>query len=112
MKKLLLVLGILSIGALGFADPKSDFENAQKLAEQKKINEAVKVLEGVAKSSDKNYAVKANFQLGAYYLGKNNIPTAKKYLLSAWNDGKTVTEDTVEAARLLYLISLQEKNIK
>jgi len=30
MKKLLLVLGILSIGALGFADPKSDFENAQK----------------------------------------------------------------------------------
>ena len=37
MKKLLLVLGILSISALGFADAKSDFENAQKLAGQKNI---------------------------------------------------------------------------
>lgn len=111
MKKLLLVLGILSIGALGFADPKSDFENAQKLAEQKKINEAVKVLEGVAKSSDKNYAVKANFQLGAYYLQNNNKANAKKYLAAAWKDDYT-GEESLEAAKLLYLISIQEKNIK
>ncbi|MDO5088656.1 MAG: hypothetical protein Q4D53_02615 [Leptotrichiaceae bacterium] len=112
MKKILLVLGILSISALGFADAKSDFENAQKLASQKKINEAVKVLEGVATSSDKAYSVKANFQLGAYYLQNNNRANAKKYLSAAWKDPNYVVEETLEAARLLYLISLQEKNVK
>ena len=112
MKKLLLVGALLGASALSFADAKSDYQNAENLAKDKKVEQAVKVLEKVVNSGDATYVTKANFQLGAYYLGKNNIPTAKKYLLSAWNDGKTVTEDTVEAARLLYLISLQEKNIK
>ena len=112
MKKLLLVLGILSISALGFADAKSDFENAQKLAGQKKINEAVKVLEGVANSSDKAYSAKASFQLGAYYLQNNNKANAKKYLTMAWNGYDVAKEEALEASKLLYLVALQEKNVK
>ena len=45
MKKLLLIGAILVTGAISFADAKSDYENAVKLAGQKKVAEAVKVLE-------------------------------------------------------------------
>ncbi len=112
MKKLLLVGAILGASALSFADAKSDYQNAENLAKNNKIEQAVTELEKVIKSGDATYVTKANLQLGVYYLGKDNIATAKKYLLSAWNEGKTVSEESVEAARLLYLISIREKNIK
>ena len=110
MKKLLLIGAILVTGAISFADAKSDYENAVKLAGQKKVAEAVKVLEGVAKSTDAGYAQKANLELGAYYLQNNEITKAKPYLQAAWGNGQTTTPEAVEAARLLYLVGIQQKN--
>ena len=110
MKKLLLIGAILVTGAISFADAKSDYENAVKLAGQKKVDEAVKVLEGVAKSSDAGYAQKANLELGAYYLQENNVTKAKPYLQAAWGNGQSTSAEAVEAARLLYLVGIQQKN--
>ena len=110
MKKLLLIGAILVTGAISFADAKSDYENAVKLAGQKKVAEAVKVLEGVAKSSDAGYAQKANLELGAYYLQENNVTNAKPYLQAAWGNGQSTSDEAVEAARLLYLVGIQQKN--
>ena len=110
MKKLLLIGAILVTGAISFADAKSDYENAVKLAGQKKVAEAVKVLEGVAKSSDAGYAQKANLELGAYYLQENNVTKAKPYLQAAWGNGQSTSPEAVEAARLLYLVGIQQKN--
>ena len=110
MKKLLLIGAILITGAISFADAKSDYENAVKLAGQKKVAEAVKVLEGVAKSSDAGYAQKANLELGAYYLQENNVTKAKPYLQAAWGNGQSTSAEAVEAARLLYLVGIQQKN--
>ncbi|WP_315287458.1 tetratricopeptide repeat protein [Leptotrichia massiliensis] len=110
MKKLLLIGAILVTGAISFADAKSDYENAVKLAGQKKVAEAVKVLEGVAKSNDAGYAQKANLELGAYYLQENNVTKAKPYLQAAWGNGQSTSAEAVEAARLLYLVGIQQKN--
>ena len=109
MKKLLLIGAILVTGAISFADSKSDYENAVKLGQQKKITEAVKVLEGLAKGTD-TYAQKANLELGAYYLQNNDVNKAKPYLQAAWGNGQSTTPEAVEAARLLYLVGIQQKN--
>ena len=110
MKKLLLVGAILVTGAISFADGKSDYEKAVKLAGEKKVAEAVKVLEGVAKGTDAAYAQKANLELGAYYLQQNKVSQAKPYLQAAWGNGQSTTPEAVEAARFLYLVGIQQKN--
>jgi len=75
-----------------------------------KNEDAVKVLEGVAKGTDASYAQKANLELGAYYLKDNKIAQAKPYLQAAWGNGSSTTPEAVEAARLLYLVGIQQKN--
>ena len=110
MKKLLLIGAILVTGAISFADGKSDYEKAVKLAGEKKVAEAVKVLEGVAKGTDATYAQKANLELGAYYLQQNKVSQAKPYLQAAWGNGQSTTPEAVEAARFLYLVGIQQKN--
>ena len=110
MKKLLLIGAILVTGAISFADGKSDYEKAVKLAGEKKVAEAVKVLEGVAKGTDAVYAQKANLELGAYYLQQNKVSQAKPYLQAAWGNGQSTTPEAVEAARFLYLVGIQQKN--
>ena len=110
MKKLLLIGAILVTGAISFADGKSDYEKAVKLAGEKKVAEAVKVLEGGAKGTDAAYAQKANLELGAYYLQQNKVSQAKPYLQAAWGNGQSTTPEAVEAARFLYLVGIQEKN--
>ncbi len=110
MKKLLLIGAILVTGAISFADGKSDYEKAVKLAGEKKVTEAVKVLEGVAKGTDATYAQKANLELGAYYLQQNKVTQAKPYLQAAWGNGQSTTPEAVEAARFLYLVGIQQKN--
>ena len=110
MKKILLIGAILVTGAISFADGKSDYEKAVKLAGEKKVAEAVKVLEGVAKGTDAAYAQKANLELGAYYLQENKVAQAKPYLQAAWGNGQSTTPEAVEAARFLYLVGIQEKN--
>ena len=110
MKKILLIGAILVTGAISFADGKSDYEKAVKLAGEKKVAEAVKVLEGVAKGTDATYAQKANLELGAYYLQQNKVTQAKPYLQAAWGNGQSTTPEAVEAARFLYLVGIQQKN--
>ena len=110
MKKLLLIGAILVTGAISFADGKSDYEKAVKLAGEKKVAEAVKVLEGGAKGTDAAYAQKANLELGAYYLQQNKVSQAKPYLQAAWGNGQSTTPEAVEAARFLYLVGIQQKN--
>ena len=110
MKKLLLIGAIFVTGAISFADGKSDYEKAVKLAGEKKVAEAVKVLEGVAKGTDAAYAQKANLELGAYYLQQNKVSQAKPYLQAAWGNGQSTTPEAVEAARFLYLVGIQQKN--
>ena len=97
-------------GAISFADGKTDYEKAVKLAGENKITDAVKVLEGVAKGTDASYAQKANLELGAYYLKDNKVAQAKPYLQAAWGNGSSTTPEAVEAARLLYLVGIQQKN--
>ena len=89
MKKLLLIGASLVTGAISFADGKTDYEKAVKLAGENKITDAVKVLEGVAKGTDASYAQKANLELGAYYLKDNKIAQAKPYLQAAWGNGSS-----------------------
>lgn len=109
MKKILLIMGVVISGAIGFADAKTDYTNAENLAKNNKIAESVKLLESVSSSGDKTYTIKANFQLGAYYLQNKNLSNAKKYLEMVWNDNTSNAPEKDEAARLLYTIALNEK---
>ena len=97
MKKLLLIGAILVTGAISFADGKTDYEKAVKLAGENKITDAA-------------YAHKANLELGAYYLQENKVAQAKPYLQAAWGNGQSTSSEAVEAARLLYLVGIQQKN--
>lgn len=110
MKKLLLVLGILSISAIGYAGAKEDYAQAEVLAKQNKITETVQLLQKVSTSGDSAYAGKANLQLGAYYTQQKKYSEGKKYLQSAWNDAAIVGDEKRAVAELLYGIALQEKN--
>lgn len=111
MKKILLIMGVIILGTIGFADAKTDYTNAENLAKNNKIAESVKLLESVSNSGDKTYAIKANFQLGAYYLQNKNLVNAKKYLGLVWNDTNDNAPEKDEAARLLYTIALSEKKV-
>lgn len=110
MKKLLLIGAILVTGALSFADSKADYEKARTLAAQKKTAEAVKILETLSKTGDAEYKQRANLELGSYYLQQNQISKAKPYLVTAFDDGKVVNGYSAEAARLLYLVGIAEKD--
>ena len=72
MKKILLIVGVVILSSIGFAYAKTDYTNAESLAKSNKIAESLKLLESVSNSGDKTYAIKANFQLGAYNLRNNN----------------------------------------
>ena len=111
MKKILLIMGVIILSNIGFADAKADYTNAESLAKSNKIAESVKLLESVSNSGDKTYAIKANFQLGAYNLQNNNLVNAKKYLGLVWNDTNNNAPEKDEAARLLYTIALSEKKV-
>ena len=111
MKKILLIAGVVILSSIGFADAKTDYTNAESLAKSNKIAESLKLLESVSNSGDKTYAIKANFQLGAYHLQNNNLINAKKYLGLVWNDTNNNAPEKDEAARLLYTIALSEKKV-
>ena len=111
MKKLLLVAAILYGSALSFGDAKSDYESARKLVQSNKISDAVKILEKITTSGDKEYEARANFDLGLYYFQNNDNVKAKKYLSTVWNNGSAATGEALEAAKVLYLMAIQNKNI-
>ena len=110
MKKTILIL-ILTIASLGFAGVKEDYEAAQKLAQDKKYDESIQALDKIAKGTDKEYAVRANYQLGSYYGSKQDYATAKKYLMAAVSDSTNTTPEALESLYRLANVYLQEKDL-
>ena len=96
MKKTILIL-ILAIASLGFAGAKEDYEAAQKLAKDKKYDESIQALDKIAKGTEKEYVIKASYQLGSFYLSEKNYETAKKYLLAAVSDSTNTTPEALES---------------
>ena len=110
MKKTILIL-ILAIASLGFAGAKEDYEAAQKLAQDKKYDESIQALDKIAKGTDKEYAVRANYQLGSYYGSKQDYATAKKYLMAAVSDSTNTTPEALESLYRLANVYFQEKDL-
>lgn len=110
MKKLLVVLGVVSLGVIGFAGAKEDYEMAESLAKQNKTTEAISTLQKVMNSGDTLYVGKAAYQLGVYYANTGNIVEAKKYLQIVSNNKSLTTEDKADALDILFKIALSEKN--
>ena len=110
MKKTILIL-ILTIASLGFAGVKEDYEAAQKLAQDKKYDESIQALDKIAKGTDKEYAVRANYQLGSYYGSKQDYATAKKYLMAAVSDSTNTTPEALESLYRLANVYFQEKDL-
>ena len=110
MKKTILIL-ILAIASLGFAGAKEDYEAAQKLAKDKKYDESIQALDKIAKGTDKEYAVRSNYQLGSYYGSKQDYATAKKYLLAAVSDSTNTTPEALESLYRLANVYFQEKDL-
>lgn len=110
MKKTILIL-ILAIASLGFAGAKEDYEAAQKLAQDKKYDESIQALDKIAKGTEKEYAVRSNYQLGSYYGSKQDYATAKKYLLAAVSDSTNTTPEALESLYRLANVYFQEKDL-
>ena len=110
MKKTILILR-LTIASLGFAGVKEDYEAAQKLAQDKKYDESIQALDKIAKGTDKEYAVRSNYQLGSYYGSKQDYATAKKYLLAAVSDSTNTTPEALESLYRLANVYFQEKDL-
>ena len=110
MKKTILIL-ILAIASLGFAGVKEDYEAAQKLAKDKKYDESIQALDKIAKGTEKEYAVRSNYQLGSYYGSKQDYATAKKYLLAAVSDSTNTTPEALESLYRLANVYFQEKDL-
>lgn len=110
MKKTILIL-ILTIASLGFAGVKEDYEAAQKLAKDKKYDESIQALDKIAKGTEKEYAVRSNYQLGSYYGSKQDYATAKKYLLAAVSDSTNTTPEALESLYRLANVYFQEKDL-
>ena len=110
MKKTILIL-ILTIASLGFAGVKEDYEAAQKLAQDKKYDESIQALAKIATGTDKEYAVRSNYQLGSYYGSKQDYATAKKYLLAAVSDSTNTTPEALESLYRLANVYFQEKDL-
>ena len=111
MKKLLVVLGILSISALGYAAVKDDYANAEKLFNENKVREGVTLLQKVSTSGDKEYAKKADLQLGMLYLQAGDVANAKKYTNQAWKNVNLTKEEKLSTAEILYQIAIVENNV-
>ena len=61
--RLIIGLAVLTLTTSVFADTKTDYDQAMQYAKENKVDDAVKLLETVSKSTDKSYSVKANYRL-------------------------------------------------
>ena len=61
--RLIIGLAVLTLTTSVFADTKTDYDQAIQYAKENKVDDAVKLLETVSKSTDKSYSVKANYRL-------------------------------------------------
>ena len=56
--RLIIGLAVLTLTTSVFADTKTDYDQAIQYAKENKVDDAVKLLETVSKSTDKSYSVK------------------------------------------------------
>ena len=110
--KIVIGLALLTLTTSAFADAKSDYDQAMQYAKENKIDDAVKVLETLSTSKDKQYSIKANYELGMFYLSKKDLSKAKSYLLLAIKDKTNSTAEALGSLFNLSLISVEEKDHK
>ena len=55
--RLIIGLAVLTLTTSAFADTKTDYDQATQYAKENKVDDAVKLLETVSKSTDKSYSV-------------------------------------------------------
>ncbi|MGB4916033.1 MAG: hypothetical protein WBP76_08585, partial [Leptotrichiaceae bacterium] len=60
--RLIIALAVLTLTTSVFANTKTDYDQAIQYAKENKVDDAVKLLETVSKSTDKSYSVKANYR--------------------------------------------------
>ena len=108
--KFIIGIALFTLTTLSFADAKSDYDKAMQYAKENKVDDAVKVLENLSTSKDKQYAIKANYELGMFYLSKKDLSKAKSYLLLAIKDKTNSSPEVLGSLYNLSLISVQEKD--
>ncbi len=113
LKKLgiIVLLGTLVLSTSALADARSDYELAMKNAQENKVEEGVKLLESVSKSTDKVYMTKANYRLGIYYLSMKDTAKSKEYFNKAIKDKKDSSVEVLDSLSYLANIYYSEKNI-
>ena len=110
--KIVIGLALLTLTTSAFADAKSDYDQAMQYAKENKIDDAVKVLETLSTSKDKQYSTKANYELGMFHLSKKDYSKAKSYFLLATKDKTNSTAEALGSLFNLSLISVEEKDNK
>ena len=110
--RLIIGLAVLTLTTSAFADTKTDYDQAIQYAKENKVDDAIKLLETVSKSTDKLYVKKANYSLGAYYLSKQNYFKAKVYFLLAIGDENDVSAEAISSLYNLSGIAVEEKDDK
>ena len=110
--KIVIGLALLTLTTSAFADAKSDYDQAMQYAKENKIDDAVKVLETLSTSKDKQYSTKANYELGMFHLSKKDYYKAKSYFLLATKDKTNSTAEALGSLFNLSLISVEEKDHK
>ncbi len=110
--KIVIGLALLTLTTSAFADAKSDYDQAMQYAKENKIDDAVKVLETLSTSKDKQYSIKANYELGMFHLSKKDYSKAKSYFLLATKDKTNSTAEALGSLFNLSLISVEEKDHK
>ena len=110
--KIVIGLALLTLTTSAFADAKSDYDQAMQYAKENKIDDAVKVLETLSASKDKQYSTKANYELGMFHLSKKDYSKAKSYFLLATKDKTNSTAEALGSLFNLSLISVEEKDHK
>ena len=110
--KIVIGLALLTLTTSAFADAKSDYDQAMQYAKENKIDDAVKVLETLSTSKDKQYSTKANYELGMFHLSKKDYSKAKSYFLLATKDKTNSTAEALGSLFNLSLISVEEKDHK
>lgn len=108
-----LIMAMLSLGMLSFADAKSDFELAYKYDSEGNVTESLKLLEKVAQSDDINYKFNAKFLIGQYkQKNANDINGAIKEYKEIFNQAPNNSDVKVAAASSLAAIYDQQQNYK
>ena len=110
--RLIIGLAVLTLTTSAFADTKTDYDQAIQYAKENKVDDAVKLLETVSKSTDKSYSVKANYRLGMFYSSNKDSVKAKTYFLAATKDKLDSSIEALGSLHNLSLIAVEEKDNK